>query len=124
MPPVRIFVCCAPPAKDPGLSILNPEHPQYCRVQALRRAMEHAMVGAEPFGGANVRMDVRYRRGHSTSDGLNIINGIADVIQCRCYWRYRYHVWVIDDDESIREFHYTEEPSQVDQYEVVISALP
>jgi hypothetical protein len=118
---VRVYD--APPAKDGGFSILNPRHYSYPRVQALRAAMRVTIAGRSPFVGVPLRLTMRYHRATSRSDALNIINGVADVIQRRCAAEYRSDVWLIDDDANIRAFEYAELLSDHDWYELTISTL-
>lgn len=118
---IEIRVSAAPPAKDGGSSIRAPEHVHHHLVLALREAMDEVMRDRDPFEGEALCMDLRLRRARCKADGLNLINGIADVLQYRCPRpEYRHDVWVYDDDANIREFHFHEERGDQDSYEVRI----
>ena len=122
--PIRLRVDAPPPAKDGAKSIRSPEHLRYRITVALREKMAEVMEGHQPFTGVRLRMDVHYRRAASQADALNIINGIADVIQAHSHREdHRFDVSVLDDDTNIREFHYTEAPSEHDSYELVVRRL-
>ena len=122
--PIRVRVEAAPPAKDPGFSIRNPQHPNALLVEALREAMRRAMAGREPLEGVPARLEMRLFRAACRADALNLINGIADVIQRRCHsLEHACDVWLIDDDANIREFHYTEEPAGRDAYEITLRRI-
>ena len=122
--PIAIAVPCAPPAKDGAISIRNPEHPDHAKVQAIRDAMGHVMAQQHPFGRIPLKMTMHCCRGTCRADALNMINGVADIIQKRCNTpSYRWDVWATEDDEDIREFHNTEEPAETDSYTVTIGPL-
>jgi len=122
---VHIEVTGIPPAKDSAKSIRSQDHPHFSRVKSLVEAMEEAMIECLPFEETNVRMVMRYQRARGRADALNIVNGVADIIQRRCHRRQqRFDTWVIEDDAQIREVHYTERQGPADRYEVTISALP
>lgn len=119
--PIVIRVDAAPPAKDGAKSIRDPGHPHHPLVQHLRNAMREALRGREPLHGVPVRMDMHYWRKHGKGDALNLINGVADIIQRRSHLAAHAHeVWVLDDDKWIKYFHYSEEPGDHDRYELVI----
>ena len=105
------------------MSILGPTHAQFPRVEALRSAMRDALVSAEPFAGVPLRLEMSMYRALCRADGLNLINGVADVIQRRCAAAYRSDVWLIDDDVNIRAFAYSEEAADHDWYDLMISTL-
>ena len=89
------------------------------------KAMKEAMLEYLPFEETDVRMVMHYQRARGRADALNIVNGVADVIQRRSHSRQqRFDTWVIEDDVQIREVHYTERQGPADRYEVTISALP
>lgn len=112
------------PAKDGGRSIRNPAHPHSVRVQALRQAMAVAMQGRTAFEGTPVRLKMRLYRRDCGCDALNLINGVADIIQRRHHRAEHGHdVWVLEDDAQIREFSYQETPAERDSYELVITSL-
>lgn len=115
---MRLVVHAAPPAKDGGTSIKSDAHPHFRFVEALRAAMQ-AVPEAERFQGADLVLSMRYERATSRADALNLINGVADVIQRR---GNAGQAWVIDDDARIREFHYVESPGQSDSYVIEVSA--
>lgn len=116
---IVLRVPAAPPAKDGGTSIRSPGHDHRHLVAALRGAMAEAMRDEEPFEGERLGMELRLQRGQCKADALNLINGVADVIQRHCTWaEYRYDVWVFDNDANVREFHFSEEPAVQDAYEV------
>lgn len=123
-PRIAIRVNAAPPAKDGAISVLNPNHSTHDRVQALRGAMK-AQIGAHKrFENVNLKMVMHYERATSQADALNIMNGVADVVQRRCHFKaYRFEVWLIDDDRNIREIHYSEEPADKDSYEATIEPI-
>lgn len=121
---IIIRVEAAPPAKDGAKSILDPSHRHFPRVLALREAMARAMMGRAPFAKTRLRLEVEYHRANSHSDGLNIINGIADVIQRCRRAEMRHEVWVMDDDKYVVAFNYTELASTYDHYELVITRAP
>ena len=121
---IRVQVGDAPPAKDGGTSIRNPSHSHFPLVLALLDAMKAAMSGRKPLEGIPVKLSMHYWRGAGRADALNAINGVADIIQKRCHPPYEpFDVWVIDDDSNIREFHYTEEGSGSDRYELAVAPL-
>ena len=122
---IMIKVDAAPPAKGGGLSIRNPEHEHYARVEALRQAMRQAIEdGQEPYKGIGVIMIMHRCRAKAQEDPLNAISGVADTIQERCDTPdYRYAYWLIDDDKNIRQFHYMEESAKEDSYVVILAPL-
>lgn len=121
---IVIHVDGAPPAKDGGLAIRNPSHSHHGHVKLLRASMATAMAGKQPFAGVPLRMDIHHWRKTSRADALNIINGIADILQQRCNTSaYQHSIWVFDDDWYIKEFHYSEEVGEVDRYEVSIEPI-
>ena len=118
-----LSVAAAPPVKDGARSIFNPQHPDHGKVLALQAAMSTALAYREPFEGVPLRLDVRVSRAACKADGLNLINGIADVIQRRTHYGYTKDVWLIDDDAYIQEFHYSERLADSDGYELIVSEL-
>lgn len=121
---LEFLVDSAPPAKDGGTSIRNPQHPHFDRVCALREKMAEVMKGRSPFVGVALRLDLRVYRATCRADALNLINGLTDVLQKRCGWaEYQHDVWVFDDDANIREFHYTEVASDRDCYQVTLRPI-
>jgi len=121
---ISLVVQAAPPAKDGGFSIRNPNHSHYRLVTALRDEMRKALRDGEPFTGVPVRLEMHYERASGRADALNVINGVADVIQLRCHSEmHRCDVWLVDDDAWIREFHYSEEAGERDLYEIVVTEL-
>lgn len=120
--PIQLEVRYPPPAKDGGFSIRNPAHPRAALVEKLREQMRRALTQHEPIEGIPVRMTMHYCRLTSRADALNIINGVADVIQKRSD-AHPHPAWLIDDDKNIREFKYTEEPADHDLYTLVLETL-
>lgn len=119
---IAFSVSGPPPAKDGGKSIFSPDHGHYPLVVALRTAAQAAMAARTPFVGLPLRLEVRYRRAVGRADGLNIVNGIADVLQRRpAAPTYANEHWAFDDDANIREVRYDEEPADEDAYEVIIA---
>jgi hypothetical protein len=124
LPPIVIRVEGPAPAKDGGRSIRGLEHPHAERVQTLRQAMAAVMAEREPFDLGPVRMDMRLYRQVCASDALNLINGVADIIQRRHHLPEHAHdVWVLADDAQIREFSYQESPAEQDSYVIVVTPL-
>lgn len=120
---VAIRVEQAPPAKNAALSIFSMKHPDYARVMALQEATRVAMNGRAPFIGLPLRLELRVGRAACRADGLNLINGVADVLQRRPNLAYLKPSWVFDDDANIKEFRYSETPSDKDWYEVRVAPL-
>ena len=119
---IHIRVEAAAPAKDGGRSIRHSQHVHFGRVEALREAMTLAMNGRQPFERMPLKMEVHVRRFACRADALNLLNGIADIIQRRCHLpEHKYPVWVLEDDSDIREVVYRE--SLPDAYDLVISPL-
>lgn len=117
----------APPAKDGAKSIRAASHRDTSRVAALRAAMRSAMTGRQPFARQPLRLTVHFRRGPCRADGLNLINGIADIIQRRAHHpSHIYDVWLLDDDIWIRAFCYSEEPVSAAEegYTVLLEPIP
>ncbi len=122
MQPITFHVAGPPPAKDGGKSIFSPGHPHYPRVVALRRAVGEAMAGRLPFEGVPIRLEVVHHRARGRADGLNVVNGIADVLQRRAVAKaYGHDVCAFDDDANVREISYREVPAADDAYDVVVS---
>jgi hypothetical protein len=122
--PICIRVDGPAPAKDGARSIRGADHPHAGRVQALRKGMAEAMVGRLPLEGGPVRLEMHVFRHACRSDALNLINGVADIIQRRCHRPEHAHdVWVLDDDVQIREFAYRETPAEFDAYELVFTPV-
>lgn len=124
MKEIIIRVGAAPPAKDGGKSIRSRDHRDYALVVALREAMAKTMATQDAFEGVPVAMELRVVRARCRADGLNLINGVSDVIQRRCNTPdYAHDVWVLDDDANVREFHYYEEPGDRDSYQVTVRQI-
>lgn len=123
MSEIVIKVEAAPPVKDGSESILGPGHRERARVSALRAALAAAMVDRVPFEGVRLMMEMRVTRARCRADGLNMINGVADVIQKRATKVYAPMVWAIDDDKNIKEFHYFEEPGESDRYQITLRPI-
>ena len=121
--PIRIEVNYPPPPKDGGLSIRNPGHSHAPLVDKLRERMHEAMKAHKPLTGVPVRLTMHYRRATSQADALNLINGVADIIQQRAAKGCEYPVWLIDDDKNVREFHYTEARADHDSYVLILETL-
>ncbi|MDB5096374.1 MAG: hypothetical protein JWM80_795 [Cyanobacteria bacterium RYN_339] len=91
---------------------------------ARRAAIRVAMADREPLGGGPIRMEVAYQRANRQGDALNMMNGIADVLQQRTtFASCAGDVWAIDDDHNIREFSYQEIPALRDSYQVRLSRV-
>ena len=120
---IVIIVEAAPPAKDGSESILSPGHRDHQRVTALKEAVAVVMADRKPFEGVGLMMELRVTRARCRADGLNMINGVADVIQKRATKEYAPLAWAIDDDRNIKEFHYFEEPGATDRYRVTIRPI-
>ena len=119
---ITIEVSCGPPAKDSAKSVMSKDHDHYPRVQALEEAMLEAMQGRTPFEKVPVKMCMTYHRSKgSKADALNMANGVADVIQKR--GNESRDCWVIDDDQNIREFHYSETQARSDWYTLTVTPL-
>ncbi len=117
---MRIEVEGTPPIKNAAKSLRAADHPHAERVAKLRKAMVAQVQPAERFEGKRLAMVVRYEHPPSRADGLNIANGIADVLQHR---GNPDAPWVLDDDHNIVEFHYTEAITDHERYWVEIRPL-
>ena len=83
--------------------------------------MRQVMADRERFEGVGVALEMHHWRAAGGADGLNLINGVEDVIQKRAHRDDQvYDVWVIDDDANVREFHCAEEPAEQDRYTVTV----
>ena len=93
---VEIIIEDSPPVYDSALSILNPRHLHYPRVQRLQAQARKAMVGNKLLSGS-VAMEIEYHlfQGNPRADAVNIIGGIANALQGIVY----------KDDNQIREIH-------------------
>lgn len=121
---ISIRVAAPPPAKDGAKSIFSLDHPHYPRVVALRAAIQETMVNRTPFEGVPLRLAIAYERATCRADALNIVNGIADVLQRRPTMRaYANETWAFDDDVNIREIAYRETSAAAEAYQIVITRI-
>ena len=116
---MRVTVDGAPPSKDQGMSSRGPTHLHFPRVELLRKAMLDQVDPSERLVKTAAVMHVHYERFSARSDALNLMNGIADVVQSRGNLD---QPWIIDDDFFVTEFHYKETAADHDRYTVEISA--
>ena len=116
---VKIEVNEKPPAKDGGMAIANPQHPHFPRVVALRAAVNQQVTARQRFeDGVPLRLQMTYHRPNDeNSDGLNLINGVADIIQRRGHLN---QPWAIDDDKNIKAFTYCEYAAETPSYTIAI----
>lgn len=115
---MRIEVDGPPPVKDGGMSSRGETHRHYPYVKSLRDAMTQQVSEQSRLTGIPVVLTVHFDRARSKADALNLINGIADVIQAR---GNPGHPSMIDDDANITEFHYTEARTDTDRYSVEVT---
>ena len=116
---VEITVNCKPPVKDPdGYGICGEKHKDDPEVRALVDAVRAANPENEVFA-SHVKMEVVYHRNDGQMDGVNIIGGVADLIQKR--GNNLHGSWLIDDDRNVVEVYYVEEESDRDWYLIRIS---
>lgn len=115
---MRIEVNGPPPVKDGGMSSRGESHLHFPHVQQLREAMRRQVTDDEHITRIPVILRVHFDRATSRADALNLVNGIADVIQAR---GNPGEPWMIDDDANITEFHYTETRTESDRYTVEVT---
>ena len=103
-----------PPAYDSGFSILNLKHPRYPLVQKLLEAAKKAMQGKQLFVG-NISLEIEHEifMGDRRTDAINIIGGIANVLEGIVY----------SDDNQVKEVHFRQASSQRDLYKIRIREL-
>ena len=81
------------------------------------------MKNRQPFSSIPLKLTMHYKRKKGRADALNIINGVADILQKRSYAKYKCDVWVFDDDAQIKCFKYTEERGTKDEYRITMEAI-
>ena len=103
-----------PPAYDSGFSILNPKHPRYPLVKKLQKAAKKAINGKNQLTGKIV-LEVKHEmcRGDRRTDVVNLIGGIANVLEGIIYL----------NDNQIKEVHFKQVESKWNHYIVKIRRL-
>ncbi len=117
---MRVIVESAPPAKDGAKSIRSPAHSHFRLTEALRDAIRGQVAEADRLVGVHASLSMHYERAVSRADALNLINGVADIIQRR---GNDGAPWMIDDDANIRAFRYSESRGATDRYVIDLERL-
>ena len=122
-----------PPPKDGGNSIFSERHRNHGRVVDLLRTAGRALIGTEwnprEEGHIGLELVVVETQVGFRPDGLNLLGGVADVLQANRRGVDLSHlgdlaqVSLYHDDAQVREAHYSVEGGDVTHYRVRVWLL-
>lgn len=129
---ISLIVEGYPPAKDPGLSILNKKHKHHCHVVDLLRAAKQTLENSDwnPSEGRRIGLElvmVETPRG-IPGDAINYLGGTADVLQA-CRSKDLSHLGdlakaaLYNNDKQIAEVRYSVERGDAPSYRVRVWLL-
>ena len=132
MEEIRLIVAGLPPAKDGGYSIFNPSHGHHDRVIDLLRKAKESLGNAQwnPIERRYIGLELVVQTPDGfREDGLNLLGGVADVLQKNRRGADLSHVEdlvqvsLYHDDKQIREARYSVEDGDVTEYSVRVWVL-
>ena len=133
MKEILLTVAGLPPPKDGGNSIFSERHRNHGRVVDLLRTAGHALIGTEwnprVEGHIGLELVVVETQVGFRPDGLNLLGGVADVLQANRRGVGLSHlgdlaeVSLFYDDVQVREGRYSVEAGDAPHYRVRVWLL-
>ncbi len=133
MKEILLTVACLPPPKDGSNSIFSERHRNHGRVVDLLRTAGRALIGTEwnprEEGHIGLELVVVETQVGFRADGLNLLGGVADVLQANRRGADLSHlgdlaeVSLFYDDVQVREARYSVEAGDAPHYRVRVWLL-